>query len=152
MSTFKTLSCNGDLKEIIKAAFSTDLDIDGAWGYTKELATQIKNTDIPMHQFEHTFASMRAYVEMNMTCEKEDRYGSITLNETSRESLTLDTVNYHKVTYEVTAMQESIYASFIQEYKDNYGEKDFDLSAHFKKRKKETLYRDVTHWFQLATT
>lgn len=147
MSTFDSLSCNGDLKDIINTAFDSNLDIAGAWGYSKELATEIITTDMPLKQFEHIFASMRAYVEMNMTREVENRYASINVNEHSRETIPLDNLTCHKITYTITAIKESRYAYFIKEYKDNYGKENFDLNAHFAKRKKETLSREVIHWF-----
>ena len=149
MSSFKPLSCNDDLKDIIKTAFDSDLDIAGAWGYSKELATEIITTDIPLKQFEHIFASMRAYIEMNMTLEIEDRYASINVNELSREVLSIDNLTYHKTIYTITAIKESTYSYFIKEYKDNYGKEDFDLDAHFAKRKEETLTREAIHWFIL---
>ena len=149
MSTFKPLSCNDDLKDIIKTGFDSDLDIAGAWGYSKELATEIITTDIPLKQFEHIFASMRAYIEMNMTLEIEDRYASINVNELSREVLSIDNLTYHKTIYTITAIKGSTYNLFIKEYKDNYGKEDFDLDAHFAKRKEETLTREVIHWFIL---
>jgi len=45
-------------------------------------------------------------------------------------------------------MKETIYANFINEYKENYGKKDFDLTAHFKAREAATLTREVTQWFE----
>ncbi|HFD14222.1 MAG TPA: hypothetical protein ENJ34_02860, partial [Epsilonproteobacteria bacterium] len=57
---------------------------------------------------------------------------------------------YDKVTYEITAMKESIYTEFIKEYKEEYGKTTFDLNAHFKRRKEATLHREVTHWFSLS--
>ena len=150
MSTFVQLQCDNDLKHIINAAFDTDLDIKGAWGYTQETATTILSSTIPLAQFEHMFASMRAYVEMNMTREKEDRYGSINLNEIAREQVILDTQIYDKVTYSITAMKEDIYAAFIAEYKEGYGKEEFDISTHFKNREDSTLKREVTHWYELS--
>ena len=147
MSSFKPLSCNDDLKDIIKTAFDSDLDIAGAWGYSKELATEIITSDIPLSQLEHIFASMRAYIEMNMTLEVSNRYASINVKELSRETQVIDNLTYHKIIYTVTAIKESRYADFIKEYKDNYGKEDFDLDGHFAKRKEETLHREVTHWF-----
>ena len=149
MSTFPELKSDNDLKQIIQTAFDTDLDIDGSWGYSKELATVINTTEVPLVQVEHIFASMRAYVEMNMTQEKEVRYGSINLNEISREQIQSGSLLYDKVTYKCTAMREDIYADFISEYKENYGNKDFDLTMHFKKREKATLHREVIHWFEI---
>ena len=149
MSTFAQLQCDDDLKQIIKAAFDTDLDIKGSWGYTQETATTILSSPTPLAQFEHMFASMRAYIEMNMTKEKNERYGSINLNETQREKLEIEGIQYDKVTYAITAMKEDIYADFINAYKEGYGKASFDLTEHFKQREEATLHREVEHWFAL---
>jgi len=151
MSTFPALQCDDDLKQIIKAAFDTDLDINGAWGYTQDTATNILSSSVPLSQFEHMFASMRAYVEMNMTLAEEDRYGSINLNEVAREQITIGNLCYDKVSYEISAMNEKVYASFIKEYKEGYGTEGFDMTKHFEKRKEATLKRNVTHWFEISS-
>ena len=150
MSTFKPLESDGDLQEVIKSAFDTTLSVSGAWGYTQALATIIKKTDLPILQLEHTLASMRAYIEMNMTQEKEERYGSINVNEIAREQTEENSQVYDKVTYEITAMKEDTYALFINEYKEGYGTEDFDLTEHFKRRKEATLTRTATHWFEVS--
>ena len=149
MSVFQVLSTEDNLKEIIKSAFDTDLPIGGAWGYTQALSTHIYNSDIPYNQLEHMFASMRAYVEMNMTREENKRYGNINVNEASREVHTHNQNTYHKVVYQITAMQESTYKTFIKEYKENYGKETFDLTLHFDKRKEATLHREIIHWFKI---
>ncbi len=150
MITFEKLSCDDKIQEVIKSAFDTDMPIEGSWGYTKEDSTIITTCDMPYVQIEHMLASMRAYIEMNMTQDDASRYGSINVNDLSREEITTSTHIYHKVSYEITAMKESIYTAFIKEYKENYGKKDFDLTGHFQKRKEATLHREVTHWFQIG--
>ena len=152
MSPFEPLKSDNDLKEILKSAFDANLDISGSWGYTQVLSTIIHSTDNTLPQFEHMFASMRAYVEMNMTQDVSSRYGSINLNEIKRERLTVDTLIYDKVIYKVSAIKESIYNTFITEYKEGYGQEDFDITAHFKRREEATLSRDVTHWFEITQT
>lgn len=149
MSTFKQLEKTEDLKEILKTAFDSDLPVYGSWGYSKDDVTLIEASDIPTVQIQHIFASMRAYVEMNMTLSEENRYGSINLNEKIRETFTMDKKTYHKVTYVATAMQETLYNSFIKDYKEGYGTESFDLNQHFEKRKEATLTREVIHWFQI---
>ena len=149
MSTFEILRSNDDLREIIKTAFDADLDISGDWGYTQESATVVHSTNVPVAQFEHMFASMRAYVEMNMTLEPEERYGSINLSEINRELVTHENISYDKVNYQITAMKEEVYNAFINEYKAGYGKEDFDMTAHFNQRKEVTLTRSVIHWFKL---
>ncbi len=148
--TFKQIDHNEPVQEVIKSAFDTTLPIANGWGYTEETATHITSTEIPYAQLEHMFASMRAYLEMHMTLSDEERYGSINLNETRREELQKEGNTYHKVTYEITAMKESLYNDFIKEYKEHYGKESFDLSAHFQRRKEATLHREVTHWFKIA--
>ncbi len=149
MPQFEQIKSDNDLKEVIKTAFDSDFDISGAWGYSQELATVVNSTDVPLTQFEHIFASMRAYLEMNMTKEKEERYGSINLNEIAREQIKIDSLIYDKVSYKITAMKEDLYASFINAYKEGYGKKDFNLTEHFKQREEATLTREVTHWFEV---
>lgn len=150
MSDFKQIENNDNIRQMIKSAFDTDMALSGAWGYTQILATVIESTDLPVPHLEHTLASMRAYIEMNMTQEKEERYGSINLNETSREQIKTDKFIYDKVTYEITAMKEDVYASFINEYKEGYGKEEFDLNDHFKRRKEATLRRVITYWFEVS--
>jgi DNA-binding PucR family transcriptional regulator len=128
------------------------LTLSGAWGYTQTQATVIEANEhaIPLSQLEHMLISMRTYLEMNMTLEKKQRYGSININETHRDQIKTNSLVFDKVTYEITAMQEDIYASFINEYKEGYGKENFDLNDHFKRRKEATLTRIVTYWFEVS--
>jgi len=147
MHEFKEIASGDPLKEVIKTAFDADMDISGGWGYSKEEATHIHATELPLEQFEHTFAMMRAYIEMNMTLSEAERFGSINPKEVKREEFLDGSRSYEKVTYEITAMQESRYNYFINAYKKGYGEESFDLSAHFQERKEATIHREVEHWF-----
>ncbi|MGC9351563.1 MAG: hypothetical protein ACP5D3_06200 [Sulfurovum sp.] len=151
MSNFEALTHENNLKEIIKSAFDMDLPISGGWGYTHEEATVIHDLhNIPLTQFEHTFASMRAYGEMNMALPEELRYGSINVNESNREEITIDDSVYEKITYEISAMKESLYAALIDEYKKGYGKESFDMEDHFQRRNEATLKREVIHWFDIT--
>jgi hypothetical protein len=151
MNNFKPLLHESHLKEIIKSAFDMDLPISGGWGYTQEEATIIHELNtMPLIQFEHTFASMRAYGEMNMSLPEDQRYGSINLNERDRETVTIDNKTYEKVTYEISAMKESVYAALIDEYKKGYGKEGFDMEEHFQRRTESTLKREVIHWFDIT--
>ncbi len=150
MSSFKSLEKTQDLKEILKKAFDSDLPVSGSWGYTQDDVTVIENTDMPLTQIEHIFASMRAYAEMNMTLSEEERYASINLNEIKRKEQYIKDRLYHTVIYKVTAIKESTYNQFIKEYKEEYGKSSFDLNLHFEKRKASTKIREVTHWFQVS--
>jgi predicted small secreted protein len=152
MLKFEPLKSENDLKEVIKAAFDADLSVSGAWGYTQALATIIESSDIPVKQLEHMLASMRTYIEMNMTLPKEERYGSINLNEIKREQISVDGLIYDKVTYEITAMKEETYTAFINEYKEGLGTEGFDITEHFNQRKKATISRDEEYWFEIRQT
>lgn len=151
MKQFEPLIHEENLKVIINSAFDMDLPVSGGWGYTREEATIIHHLDnIPLTQFEHTFASMRAYGEMNMSLPEDQRYGSINVNERQREQIDLEGKTYDKVTYEVSAMKEDVYAALIDEYKEGYGKMEFDMDDHFRKRKESTLKREVIHWFDIS--
>lgn len=152
MLKFEQLKSDNDLKEIIKSAFDADLAVSGAWGYTQALATIIESIDLPLAQLEHMIASMRAYIEMNMTLQKADRFGNINLNEIDREQEYVGDMVYDKVTYEITAMKEDTYTSFINAYKEGYGTEGFDMTEHFNQRKKATLTRNEVYWFEVHQT
>lgn len=149
MIKFEQLQSDNDLKKVIKSAFDADLSLAGAWGYTKDLATIIESTDVPLKQLEHMIASMRTYIEMNMTLPEEERYGSINLNETDREQIKVDNLVYDKVTYEITAIKEKTYTAFINEYKEGLGKEGFDITEHFNERKKATITRNEVYWFEV---
>ena len=149
MIEFGQIKSDNDLKEVIKSAFDTDLSLSGAWGYTEELATIIESTDVPLKQLEHMIASMRTYIEMNMTLPEEERYGSINLNEISREQECIGTLVYDKVSYEITAIKEDTYNAFIAAYKEGLGKEGFDITEHFNQRKKATLSRTEVYWFEV---
>jgi len=149
---FEPLQCDNDLQDVIKTALGTELDISGAWGYTQELATTLHSTEVPLVQFQHMFASMRAYVEMNMTLPQEERHGSINVTEKSRLQKSLNGLIYDKVDYEVSSMKEEDYKAFIAAYKKGYGTEGFDMTKHFEERKEATHLREVTHWFEVSQT
>ena len=149
MVTFDTVQSSDNLKEMVKSVFDIDLPIDGEWGYGSESATTIYSTELPLAQLEHTLASMRSHLEMNLMPGKEERYGSINLNESERGEYQKNGRTFHRVTYTVTAMKESLYNAFVDEYKEGYGKADFDLADHFERRKEATLERKITYWFDI---
>lgn len=153
MLHFKSIQNDNNLKEVIKSAFDMDLSVTGSWGYTLEESTIIENGGrTPIEELEYTIASMRTYIEMNMTLPKQERYGSINLNETGRIETEKDNMLCHEVVYTVSAMQEEAYESFINEYKECFGKEDFDLALHFEKRKNATLTREITYYFKINKT
>ncbi len=148
---FQKIPCNEDIKLLVKSAFSVELDISGCFGYSQDEALVINQTDTPIKQLEHTLASMRAILEMSMTLPKEQRYGAINVNEISRDSISVNTKTFDRVTYEITAMKESQYSAFIDEYKEGMEREDFDIQEHFKRRKKATIKREVMFWFDVTS-
>lgn len=153
MITFNTLQKNTNIQDLIKETFDVDLPLSGDWGYSKEGASIINALPkgMPILQLEHTITSIRAHLEMNITQEEEKRYAGINTNEKSREVMNTDTGIFDKITYEITAIKEDLYKTFIKEYKEGYENKTLDLSDHFKRRKKATLTREVTHYFEVSS-
>ena len=153
MTTFKKLKENSSIQELIKSTFDVDLALTGNWGYTKEKASIIEALPegMPLSQLEHMISTIRAHLEMNITQEKENRYGGINANERAREESRSEEGIFNKVTYEITAMKEDLYTAFIKEYKEGYGKEDFDLSEHFKRRQEATLTQEVVHYFEVSS-
>ncbi len=147
---FKNIPNGEDVKEVIKAAFDVELDISGEWGYDQQSAMIIYNTQMPLQQLQHTLASMRAFIEMNMTMPENERYGAININEIARESISENNKIYDKIVYEISGMLESDYEKFIDEYKAGYESPDFDMDAHFRKRKESTLVLEKPFWFDIT--
>ena len=153
MTNFSPLQETSNLQELIKTTFDVNLDIEGGWGYNQEKATIIKTLPqgMPLKQLQHTLTTIRAHLEMNITQEKEQRHGGINANETSRETHKDASQVFDKISYEVTAIQESLYNAFIKEYKAGYENETLDLNEHFKKRKDATITREVTHYFEVSS-
>jgi len=143
---FKQIVLDDDLRSTIKRIFDLDLDVDGGFGYTKNSATILKKNDPQLVKIIFNLAHMRAYIEMNLMQEKSTRYGSINLIEKERS----EEDDFLKITYEVSAMLESDYAKFIDEYKQNYEKDGFDLEDHFNRIKEATLKRDIEYWYKLV--
>jgi len=152
MTTFNTLEENTDIQALIKTTFEADLPITGSWGYSQEQATVINALPEGMTrpQLEHMLTSIRAHLEMNITLEEDKRYGGINANERTREVISTDTALFDKVTYEITGIKEDLFNAFSKAYKEGYGKEDFDLNAHFKRRKEATLTREVVHYFEVS--
>ena len=147
MQEFKEIEAEENLQNFIKVVFNADLQVSGAWGYTKALSTVIEQkNEGSIAQIEFTLATMRAYLEMNMTLEEDERYGAINLSERSRVA----EGEYEKVIYEISAMRELEYKKFIAEYKENSEKPDFNMTGHFNRRKDATLKREVIYWFKVV--
>ena len=154
MTTFNKLTEQKDIQEFIKTTFDVDFPLSGYWGYAQDKATVIGTLPkgMPLKQLQHTLTTIRAHLEMNITQEKENRYGGINANEKSREVISIDNKVYDKVNYEITAIKEDLYNAFIKEYKAGYESEELDLNEHFKRRKEATLLREVVHYFDVSAT
>ena len=154
MTTFNKLTEQKDIQEFIKTTFDVDFPLSGYWGYEQDKATVIGTLPkgMPLKQLQHTLTTIRAHLEMNITQEKENRYGGINANEKSREVISIDNKVYDKVNYEITAIKEELYNAFIKEYKAGYESEELDLNEHFKRRKEATLVREVVHYFDVSAT
>lgn len=144
---FDNLPAVDDISGVIKDIFGVDLDIRGGWGYNNHLALEVKSLDIPSEQFFQMFASMRANVEMNLTLEEESRYAGINVTKLEQKEFEIENKKYDVLTFKITAIKEKEYNHFIQEYKDNFGKKEFDLEQHFKLREESTLKIESDFWF-----
>ena len=144
---FEEIPSVDDISGVIEDVFGVKLDIEGDWGYDNKRAVIVKSLDVPPEQFLYMFASIRANVQMNLTLEKEDRYGGINVALEELKQIDIQNQTFDVATFKITAMKEEDYAFFIKEYKENYGKADFDLDKHFKQRadKTITVYNDF--WF-----
>lgn len=147
---FENIPASDNIKEVIKAAFDVELDVSGGWGYDRTQALIIHKSEMPLQQLQHTLASMRAFIEMNMTMPENDRYGAINVNETMRECVSENNKIYDKIEYEISGMPERDYEKFIEEYKSQYASPDFDIDAHFKRRRECTVVLKKPFWFDIT--
>lgn len=131
------------IEDIIFGAFNLKLPVSGGWGYSQDEATIISDQQ-KRKQIQYMFATARSTIEMNLTQTENERYGGINVKELSSE--TYD--DFEKVTFEISAILEHVYAKFIQEYKDNHGKEGFDLKDHFSRREENTLKRIECFWFK----
>lgn len=151
MQIFTPLSPVENLEEILFSTFTMSMPLRGGWGYDQNSATIITGLNgMSRNQIEHTFAMMRAHLEMQLNLPKEERYGSINVNEVSKEMLQRDDKTYELVTYEIKAIKETEYQAFIEEYKAGYETESFDMEDHFRRRKEATLVRNEMFWFDVT--
>ncbi|MCK5111397.1 MAG: hypothetical protein KAQ94_07740 [Arcobacteraceae bacterium] len=144
---FKQIEPVDSIQKVIKEVFDLKLDISGGWGYDNNSAIIVEKLDMPIEQFIHMFATMRANIEMNLTLEEGERYTGINLTLEDSKKFEINNKIYNIVSFKITAMKEKVYTDFIQEYKDGYGKKDFDLTDHFDRRKQNSITREVDYWF-----
>ena len=137
-----------NLSTVLKDTFDVELDLSGGWGYDNNSAVVVNHLDIPIDQFLHMFATIRATIEMNLMQDEKSRYGGIKVTFLEGEQFEVENKIYDHITFEITAMNEKKYAEFIQEYKDNYGKnEDFDMDDHFKRRTENTITLKSDYWF-----
>lgn len=146
--SFERLPAVDDLSGVIEDMFGVTLDIEGDWGYDNKSAVVVNSLDIPIDQFLYMFANIRANTEMNLILDEDKRYGGINVNLIEGTQIEIEDKIYDMITFEITAMKESVYSKFIDEYKQNYGKNEkFDLDDHFKRRQENTVILKSDYWF-----
>lgn len=146
---YKQLTPVEDISGLILEVFDVKLDISGGWGYDHKSVVVVNSLDMPIDQFLNLFASLRANIELNLTLEEDERYGGINVHFLDGEQFSIENKTFDHIKFEITAMREKEYAKVIQEYKDNYGKnKDFDMEAHFQKRKELSINFVADFWFE----
>lgn len=149
MTEFKPIENVENIAELILEAFDVKLDISGGWGYDPKNPVVVHSLSMPIDQFLNLFAMIRANIEMNLTLDEEERYGGINVHFKDGEQFSIENKTYDHIQFEITAMKEKAYADVIQEYKDNYGKnQDFDMDAHFQKRKELSITCVADFWFE----
>jgi hypothetical protein len=147
--TFEQIAPVDDISVVIEEVFGVKLDISGGWGYDNKSVVKVHSLEIPIDQFIHTFAAIRANIEMNLTLEEDQRYGGINVTFADGQQIEIEQKMYDRITFNITAMKQDEYAEFIQEYKDNYGKnKEFNMSDHFKRRDEATISVEADFWFE----
>ncbi len=136
-----------NIKETIKNIFDLDLEVSGGWGYNQQSALKIEKIESSFEQFAHTFAIMRANVEMNIMQDESNRYSGLNVHIEDKDEITKDDITYKIISFKITATQTEQNNKFIKEYKENYGKADFDITEHFLKRKEAAITRTTECWF-----
>lgn len=149
MSEFSQIKNLPDTKTAIKNLFDLDLEISGGWGYEAEDAVLFKGSNLDKSHIFHTFAMIRSIIEMSILKDKE--YSAINANLKEISNIKKDGKNYEFAKYKITAMKTEIYKSLIQEYKNSKFDENFDMNAHFNKRKENTITRDIICWFGIES-
>lgn len=146
---FKQIESVDDISKVIEDVFGVKLGISGGWGYTHKEPVIVNSLEMPIDQFLNMFATIRANIEMNLTLEEDERYGGINVHFIEGEQFTIENETFDHIRFEVAAIKENKYTELIQEYKDNYGKNsDFDMEAHFQKRKELTIKLETDFWFK----
>lgn len=146
---FEQIAPLENMSEVIEEVFGVKLDIEGGWGYDNKTPVIVKSLDMPIDQFLHMFANIRANIEMNLTLEEDERFGGINADFVDGQQFEIENKIFDMVTFNITGMKETDYAQFIQEYKDNYGKNpDFDMDGHFKRRQEATISLMADFWFE----
>ena len=129
-----------DLRSFIKESFDVELPVEGGWGESEEDPTLIPSSN---PQMQLIFATIKANLLLNILQPKEQKFGGINLKEKERTK----EGDLEIVTYVVQAIKEDEYAKLIDEYKAGYEREDFDLEAHFERRKRATKNFELTSYF-----
>ncbi len=107
---FKMLQEVEDIKTIIKDTFELELDVQGGWGYDNNTALKVNSLNsMNLEQFVHTFATIRAILEMNLTCNKDEKYAGINATFEESKKFEINNKTYDVLSFKITAMNEKLY-------------------------------------------
>jgi acyl-[acyl carrier protein]--UDP-N-acetylglucosamine O-acyltransferase len=87
---------------------------------------------------------------MNMTLSDDDRYAGINPTELHRETIIKNNITYEKVKYKIIAIKEKPYKRLMKEYKEKYGQNDFNIATHFEERNKNSIEIESIYWFNIT--
>lgn len=145
MTDFEKITNLPDTKLAIMNLFDLDLEICGGWGYDIEDVVIFKNSILDKTHLFHTFAMIRSIIEMSILRDKE--YSAINANLADIKIIKKDGKTYERANFSITAMKTKIYNELICEYKNSQSNQNFDINAHFQKRKDNTITRNINCWF-----
>jgi hypothetical protein len=138
-----------------------ELPIRGGWGYTKKDACIIDKNDpvvdpeLPFDggSIEYIFVEKRIYEEMIIFRPENDRFSGIRWNRLKQELIHDGDRVFDKLVFEITAFSDKDWEELKTEYEgpDGYGNPNFDLAAHEKKRQEKMIHFIGEFWFDITS-
>ena len=151
-------------REVISEHFESrgrDLPISGGWGYSKDDACIIDKFDsvvdpnVPFNgiAIEYIFVEKRIYEEMIICRSSGDEFAGIKWELIRQELITDKDRKYDKLLFEISAFPEKDWEELKAEYEGpkGYGNQNFDLEAHEKKRQQRMIKITREFWFDITS-
>ena len=151
-------------RQVIAADFEprgSELPIKGGWGYSKDEACIIDKFDpavdpnVPFNGIgiEYIFVEKRIYEEMIICRPSGDEFAGIKWELIRQELITDKDKKYDKLLFEISAFPEKDWEELKAEYEgpNGYGNPNFDLEAHEKKRQQRMIKITREFWFDITS-